>query len=65
MQPRCGVGTEGLPRRRSNIATIHGLDQSDGVKFLVMALADGDTLAQRLKHGPSTSALSHSCPRWD
>src|SRR5712691_7638011 len=35
-----------------NIATIHGLDQSDGVHYLVMELVDGQTLAQRLHAGP-------------
>ncbi len=32
-----------------NIATIHGFE--DGTRFLVLELVEGDTLADRLKHG--------------
>jgi Tol biopolymer transport system component len=35
-----------------NIATIHGLEQSDGVTCLVMELVPGETLADRIKAGP-------------
>jgi eukaryotic-like serine/threonine-protein kinase len=35
-----------------NIATIHGLEQSDGVHYLVMELVTGQTLAERLRAGP-------------
>jgi serine/threonine protein kinase len=34
-----------------NIAAIHGLDESDGMHFLILELIEGDTLADRLKHG--------------
>jgi serine/threonine protein kinase len=34
-----------------NIAAIHGLEESDGTHFLVLELIEGDTLADRLKHG--------------
>jgi eukaryotic-like serine/threonine-protein kinase len=34
-----------------NIATIHGLEQSDGVHYLVMELVPGQTLAERLGGG--------------
>lgn len=34
-----------------NIATIYGLEQTNGAQFLVMELVEGDTLAQRLKSG--------------
>jgi Tol biopolymer transport system component len=32
-----------------NIATIHGLEHSDGVHFLIMELVAGETLAERIK----------------
>ena len=35
-----------------NIATLYGFEQSNGVQFLVMELADGETLAERLRLGP-------------
>ncbi len=34
-----------------NIATIHGLEEDNGIRFLVLELVEGDTLADRLKHG--------------
>ena len=34
-----------------NIATIHGLEEHDGTRFLVLELVEGDTLAERLKRG--------------
>src|SRR5579863_9090441 len=34
-----------------NIATIHGLEQSDGTHYLVMELVPGKTLAERLTSG--------------
>jgi len=36
----------------TNIATIHGLEESDGIHFLVLELVEGETLAERLKRGP-------------
>ena len=33
-----------------NIATIHGLEESDGVRALVMELVEGPTLAERIGH---------------
>src|SRR5438105_5774631 len=44
-----------------NIATIHGLEQSDGVNYLVMELVAGETLAQRIARTgplPMSEALS-------
>src|SRR5450759_4016849 len=35
-----------------NIASIYGLEQSDGVHYLVMELVPGQTLAERLRAGP-------------
>ena len=35
-----------------NIATIHGLEEADGDRFLVQELIDGATLADRLRKGP-------------
>ncbi len=35
-----------------NIAILHGLEESEGIHFLVMELIPGDTLADRLKGGP-------------
>jgi serine/threonine protein kinase len=36
----------------SNIAAIHGIDESEGRRFLVMELVPGETLADRIKRGP-------------
>jgi serine/threonine-protein kinase len=35
-----------------NIAHIYGLEESDGTRFLVMELVEGETLADRLHRGP-------------
>ena len=35
-----------------NIAAIHGFDDSDGTRFLVMEYVDGETLGSQLKNGP-------------
>ena len=35
-----------------HIATIHGLEQADGVRFLILELVEGQTLAERLRRGP-------------
>jgi hypothetical protein len=43
-----------------NIATLHGLEEHKGQRFLVMELAEGETLAARLKNGaiPVDDALA-------
>jgi hypothetical protein len=38
-----------------NIASIHGLEEADGQRFIVMELAEGETLAQRIAKGPLPS----------
>ena len=35
-----------------NIAAIYGLEQSHSLRFLVLELLPGDTLAERLRRGP-------------
>ncbi len=35
-----------------NIGSIHGLEESDGIRALVLELVEGPTLADRLSHGP-------------
>ena len=35
-----------------NIATIHGLEESDGTRFLSMELVSGKSLAERVAKGP-------------
>ena len=35
-----------------NIATIYGLEQADGKRFLAMELVEGQTLAQQIERGP-------------
>src|SRR5512136_3502535 len=35
-----------------NIATLYGLEESDGKRFIVMELVEGETLAHRLLKGP-------------
>jgi len=35
-----------------NIATIYGLEQADGKRFLAMELVEGETLAQQIERGP-------------
>src|SRR5262245_36165731 len=35
-----------------NVAIIHGLEKSDGIRALVMELVEGPTLADRIAQGP-------------
>ena len=36
----------------ANIASIYGIEEVDGKRFLIMQLADGDTLQERIARGP-------------
>ena len=36
----------------ANIASIYGLEEQDGKRFLIMQLAEGETLQERIAHGP-------------
>ena len=38
-----------------NIATLHGIEEHEGQRYLVMELAEGETLAERVKKGPLPS----------
>ncbi len=46
-----------------NIATLYGLEEHEGQRFLVMELAEGETLAVRIKKGPIPidDALEYAC----
>ena len=46
----------------SNIATLHGLEESAGRKFLVMELVEGETLAERIAKGPLSLDEDESHP---
>ncbi len=35
-----------------NIATIYGLEEADGKRFLIMEMVEGETLAERISRGP-------------
>ncbi len=35
-----------------NIAQIHGIEESEGTRALVLELVEGPTLADRIRHGP-------------
>ena len=42
----------------SNIASIYGFEEADGVKALVLELVEGPTLAERIQRGPIPVAIS-------
>jgi serine/threonine protein kinase len=46
-----------------NIATIHGLEEDGGTRFLVLELIEGDTLADRIKRGVIPLAESNDLGR--
>jgi serine/threonine protein kinase len=39
-------------RNHHNIAAIHGMEESEGIEFLVLECVPGETLAKRIKRGP-------------
>jgi serine/threonine protein kinase len=45
-----------------NVATLHGFEEHEGQRFLVMELAEGETLAERIKRGsiPIDDALDYA-----
>ena len=45
----------------ANIAVLHGLKQSDGRRFLVMELVEGETLAERIARGAIPSRKLYRC----
>jgi eukaryotic-like serine/threonine-protein kinase len=45
-----------------NIGQIHGLEESDGIKALVMELVEGPTLADRIAKGRSRSTTHSQSP---
>ncbi len=47
----------------ANIGAIHGLEESDDIRFLVLELIEGETLGQRLVKGalPVAEALDIAC----
>jgi len=46
------TSVQGVWVRFINIAAIHGFEESSGRHFLVMELATGETLADRIMRGP-------------
>jgi serine/threonine-protein kinase len=63
LPPESGLDLERLARlerearmlaalNHPNIAAIHGLEEVDGKRFLVLELVEGQTLAERLRTGP-------------
>ena len=45
-----------------NIAGIFGLEDVDGKRFLVMEVAEGETLSDRIARGPSPSPTRSASP---
>lgn len=48
-----------------NIASIYGLEESNGARALVMELVEGVTLAERISQYGSICRCSHSCSTTD
>ena len=46
-----------------NIGAIHGLEEADGAKFLVLEFVDGGTLRARLASGPPRGSETAPSPR--
>ena len=45
-----------------NICAIYGLEEADGVRFLILELVDGETLRQKLAERPALDAQSSGLP---
>ena len=46
-----------------NIGAIYGLEEADGIRFLVLELVEGETLADRLADDSGRSLSARAC-RW-
>ena len=50
-----------------NICAIYGLEEADGIRFLILELVDGETLAERLPSSTRLDSRSSGCrlpKRW-
>jgi serine/threonine protein kinase len=50
----CGVHQLLAALNHPNIADIHGLEEADGLRYLVLEYVPGETLAERLQRGTLT-----------
>jgi serine/threonine protein kinase len=48
-----------------NIASIHGFEEADDKRFLVLELVEGETLAQRLEAGPAAEPVDPAAREQD
>jgi Tol biopolymer transport system component len=45
-----------------NICAIYGFEEADGIRFLILELVEGETLAETLAHGSSSHAIDAALP---